>query len=346
MKKNLKNLLLSLTAMGFLYTSCSDEDSSNELNNEILKTNNTQSKTPLVQQNNNTVLYDNLPFKDSNVFSEFVVQGNKWNKNNLTYYYDNGTADIVNDLEKDAIREAFDLWAAVTPLTFTEVYGTNADIIIHFGEREHGDGYPFDGVGGVLAHAFYPPPNSGSLAGDMHFDDSETWTLSLTSLPSNPRDLVTVAAHEIGHSLGLRHSDVPEALMYPFYNGSHRFLDDDDINGIQSIYGSNFNLSVWTNSFTTNTRWNNTNRVRTLADVNGDGKADIVGFGDDKVYVALSNGNGFNTAQAWTNSFTTNSGWNNIKRVRTLADVNGDGKADIVGFGDDSVYVLINTYPF
>src|SRR6185369_11171775 len=53
---------------------------------------------------------------------------------------------------------------------------------------------------------------------------------------SQPIDLVTVAAHEIGHSLGLGHSQVSTALMAPFYNGSHRFLDQDDINGIRTIY--------------------------------------------------------------------------------------------------------------
>ena len=105
--------------------------------------------------------------------------------------------------------------------------------MILWGVFEHGDGISFDGTNGVLAHAFFPPPNGGSIAGDAHFDDSETWTLNFKSDSSQPIDLVTVAAHEIGHSLGLGHSQVSTALMAPFYNGSHRFLDQDDINGIQ-----------------------------------------------------------------------------------------------------------------
>ena len=33
----------------------------------------------------------------------------------------------------------------------------------------------FDGASKVLAHAYFPPPNGGTLAGDTHFDYAENW---------------------------------------------------------------------------------------------------------------------------------------------------------------------------
>ena len=86
---------------------------------------------------------------------------------------------------------------------------------------------------GILAETFLPPPaNGGTDAGDILFNSTVNWQIN-----SN-YDLMTVAAHELGHSLGLGESSVSTAVMYGTYNGIKQSLVTDDISGIDSIYGT------------------------------------------------------------------------------------------------------------
>jgi len=172
------------------------------------------------------LLYDDL---SGGIQPSFSIVS-PWNHSNLTYGFLNGTDDIPGDLERQAVRDAMALWSDVTPLTFTEVSPASADIKVSWVSGDHGDGYPFDGINGVLAHAFYPSD------GRVHFDDAETWTTNTRADASQPIDLVTVSAHELGHSLGLAHSSDPNALMYAYYSRSHRYLAQDDIAGVVSLY--------------------------------------------------------------------------------------------------------------
>ncbi len=133
------------------------------------------------------------------------------------------------------IQSAFDAWSDVADLTFTQIVdgGEPFNTVGPSGDIRLG-GHVFDGAYGVLAHGYYPPNNGLTAAGDIHFDIAEPWKIGF----GGPGfDIFTVAAHEIGHAIGLGHVTGVQALMNPVYTQAFHGLLADDIDGAQAIYG-------------------------------------------------------------------------------------------------------------
>lgn len=259
----------------------------------------------------------------------FTLQGSKWNKTNLTYRFDSFSPDLTQAQIRTAVAQAFALWTAQTPLVITEVTSSAADIIIRFVAGAHGDGNNFDGPSGVLAHAFFPPPGGGSFAGDTHFDEAETWSVNL---PASGIDLVTVAAHEFGHALGLAHSTVAGALMAPFYGGPHRNLEADDIAGIRALYGVPPAAGGWISLGGVITS-------RTAVAKNLDGRMEIFARGTDNAL--------WHKWQTAPNSGW--SGWASLGGVITTDPTvaqNADGRLEVFARGtDNAVWHIWQTAP-
>ncbi len=160
-----------------------------------------------------------------------------------------------------AVRRAFDTWAAAANLQFQEVADQGGD----FGTVTQPDirigAFSFS-VGDLSGAAGFGPPGDDvnfpdPLSGDIAFNDMNNFNIDPGSegapLQTGPgglylNDIEGLLLHEIGHTLGIGHSSVPDAVLCgyqsPQFNGSacdytrvNRVLSADDLQAVRNIYG-------------------------------------------------------------------------------------------------------------
>ncbi|WP_380166949.1 matrixin family metalloprotease [Jannaschia sp. R86511] len=247
-----------------------------------------------------------------------------WTDRTLTWAFDTGTNDIAGNGELDAVRRAFASWQALGGLMFTEVaVGASPDIRVGWRPANDPD---HSMVGGVLAHADFPPGCSvvtNTLPKPVHFDDTEhTWSVGAVA---GAFDRETVALHELGHIVGLAHSSVAGSVMAPTVSSNFTkvALTADDIAGFRALYPAP--PSAWSS-------WSSLGGVITsgiAVGVNRDGRMETFARGTDgavwhRWQTAPSNG--------W-------SGWASRGGVITseiAVGRNQDGRLEIFARGTDN----------
>ncbi|MEZ6244062.1 MAG: matrixin family metalloprotease [Phycisphaerales bacterium] len=183
--------------------------------------------------------------------------GSGQNATTLFFCIENTTSDL-GEMQRTACKLALVTWTSYVQIHFIEVAAPNFNRSIDFrfatgnhcaiegGECGDPD-CPFDGPGGTIAHAGYPPgvssecvdPMLETWAGNVHFDDDELFEFD----DAGPGySLWLVATHESGHALGLTHDTGPGGphIMAPTISQNDGFFtpSQSHIQHIQSGYAA------------------------------------------------------------------------------------------------------------
>jgi hypothetical protein len=175
----------------------------------------------------------------------------------ITYSYNNvldgglrqpDASPLPPSLIRASIEEALGLWASVIPVDFVEVEDEGGPVVVgNYPNGQYGDirfhhlyinGPDIPGQQPMAkAQAYYP--NSGNHSRDVYYDNGDPWQESGTlSIP----DVLGATIHELGHTLGLAHSNNPDANMYWIFTRypglGHGALHSEDVARAQVIHGA------------------------------------------------------------------------------------------------------------
>lgn len=169
----------------------------------------------------------------------YVLNGPKWPTTEKLYYVNPTNLDVAESAAAAAIQAGAGAWSNESNAAFAFAYAgpTTASTVAY--DRTNNVFFRNESSGSTIAVCYYWYSGSQLLDADIMFYDGAFRFFTGTSGCSSGMYIEDVAAHEFGHALGLGHTSVSNATMYPsipYCNQERRHLDPDDVAGVEALY--------------------------------------------------------------------------------------------------------------
>jgi hypothetical protein len=166
-----------------------------------------------------------------------------WASSPVTFYVNPVNADVSQAAATAALQAGMDVWNTQSGSSFRYQYGGTANDTATAYDNRNVVMFRNTSNGSTIATTYSWWSNSGELLDSdiVFWDGGFNFFTGSTGcgVVANAAYIEDIAAHELGHALGLNHSSASDATMYPSYSycsQALRTLATDDINGAKALY--------------------------------------------------------------------------------------------------------------
>jgi Matrixin len=169
----------------------------------------------------------------------YVVNGHSWRTSTVSYYVNPANKYVTDAAALAAVQAGASAWTGAANIRLVYAGKTSGNSLTLNNKNEV---FFRDDTSGYIAEAYWWWDGSGRLVdADIVYHENFKFYAGNAGCPGDGYYIENTGAHEFGHVLGLGHSSVDVATMWPYSGGCETIresLDADDISGVRSLYGS------------------------------------------------------------------------------------------------------------
>ena len=171
--------------------------------------------------------------------SGYVLSGPMWAPGPVPYRVNTTNLDLPDAVIPPALAVGAGAWTSQTSASFSFQYAGTSTVTTNTNDGLNVVMFRNASSGSAIATTYWWSSGSRIIDADIVFWDGGFQFFTGSTGCSNGFYIEDIAAHEFGHALGLGHSTVTSATMYPSVSScatGNRTLDADDIAGVQALY--------------------------------------------------------------------------------------------------------------